>query len=275
MKDEAVTDALLRQFLLGQVEDEQRQRIESLFLTDSLIRERILVAEQDLIEEYLEDSLPSGDKSGFLSQYADTGTQQRRLRIAKTIKDWAGTEASMIQSPPVSASIGTRLRSRLNLKPVVAIPIGIAAAIAIIMIAVWLTGTIQRNRERLALEQEIARLNAGPRELSSRFSLTLPPVSFRSAEQSELTKPAGAQNVELGLMSLQTANYPSYRAMLRRVGDDQLITIPDLHAEPGRIIPIKLPTRFLTRGTYQIELSGIAADGSVSSAEEYRFTVRE
>jgi hypothetical protein len=275
MKDEAVTDALLRQFLLGQVDDEERQRIESLFLTNPLIRERILVAEQDLIEEYLDDSLPTADRKGFLSQYAETSLQQRRLRIAQTIKDWAGAEPGAISSPSAPAQVPTNLRPRFNLKPVVMIPIAIAAAIAVIFAVVWINGRIQRNREYLALQQEIARLNANRGEASSPFALTLAPVSLRSADQSELTKRVGVQREELRLISLQKEVYPSYRAVLRRVGDDQSITIPDLHAQPEKVIPIKLPSRVLTRGAYQIELSGIAADGSVRSTEEYGFTVRE
>ena len=52
MKEEAATDVLLRQFLLGKIDDEARQRIECLFLTDSLTKERILAAEQELIDDY-------------------------------------------------------------------------------------------------------------------------------------------------------------------------------------------------------------------------------
>ena len=66
MTEETLTDALLREFLLGKVNDEERERIESLFLTDSQTRERVLVLEQDLIEDYLEDSLTEEDKERFL-----------------------------------------------------------------------------------------------------------------------------------------------------------------------------------------------------------------
>jgi hypothetical protein len=95
MKDEtAITDALVRQYLLGYVDDEERQRIESLFLTDSKMRERLLVIEQDLVEDYLEDFLTPADKERFLLHYAQTPKQQRKLRITKSIKDRALAEAS-------------------------------------------------------------------------------------------------------------------------------------------------------------------------------------
>jgi hypothetical protein len=105
MKDETgITEALLRQYLLGNVDDEERQRIESLFLTDSIIRERLLAIEQDLIEGYLDDSLTSADKQRFLLHYGQTAKQQRELRITKSIKDWALEEASSTQITPVSVT---------------------------------------------------------------------------------------------------------------------------------------------------------------------------
>ena len=57
MKEETGGDAVLREFLLGGLDDEQRVLIEDQFLTDSQTWERVLAAEQELIEDYLEGSL--------------------------------------------------------------------------------------------------------------------------------------------------------------------------------------------------------------------------
>jgi len=72
VKEEILPDALLREFLLGKVGDEERVRIESLFLTDPEAREKILVIEQELTEDYLEDSLSAEDREKFLSRYGQT-----------------------------------------------------------------------------------------------------------------------------------------------------------------------------------------------------------
>ena len=76
MKDDSVTDALLREFLLGKLTDEDREKIEGLFLTDSQARERVLALEQDLVDDYLEDGLSQGDKVRFVSRYARTDEQR-------------------------------------------------------------------------------------------------------------------------------------------------------------------------------------------------------
>ena len=94
MKEESITDASLREFLLGKLADEELERVENLYLTDSQTRERVLALEQDLIEDWLENSLSEEDKERFLARYADTDEQRRKLRITKSIKDWAVTQAT-------------------------------------------------------------------------------------------------------------------------------------------------------------------------------------
>src|SRR5688500_7031961 len=126
MKEEAATDALLRQFLLGEVEDEERQRIESLFLTDSLMRERVLAAEQELIDDYLEGCLSAADRDTFVSRYGDTAAQRRKLRIAKSIQQWAVNQPKTpLVTPEPAVSAWGRLLKRLRPKPVLIIPIAV------------------------------------------------------------------------------------------------------------------------------------------------------
>jgi hypothetical protein len=106
MKKEILTDAVLREFLLGKVDDEEAARIESLFLTDSQAREKVLVIEQELIEDYLEDSLTAEDREKFLLRYGQTAAQLQQLRITKAIKDWAVRENASVQTVPTSVSSG-------------------------------------------------------------------------------------------------------------------------------------------------------------------------
>src|SRR6185503_8468225 len=114
VKDETVSDVLLREFLLGSVDEDERERIEDVFLTDSQARERMLVVEQELIEEYLEGALTTADREKFLSRYAQTAEQRRKLRITKSIKDWAMKEASLTQTKPVTVSNRSRLSTWLK-----------------------------------------------------------------------------------------------------------------------------------------------------------------
>ena len=275
MKDEIPTDAVLREFLLGKIDEEETARIESQFLTDSEAREKVLVVEQELIEDYLEDSLSGKDREQFLLRYGQTAAQLQQLRITKAIKDWALRENAMVQTP-VASSIWSRLRARQWLKPVFVIPITVTAIIAIVVGGIWLN----TRMKRAAFDRELAQLNspASLREIPEQmFSFNLSPVVVRSTESEIVIKrPAAATAiVELHLPWIQKERYPTYHAEIRRVGSDESYAIPNLQAENnGRYeIRLRFPARVLSRGQYQVRLSGIDNGGAGGTSEEYAFTV--
>ena len=273
MREEILTDALLREFLLGKVSDDDRERIENLFLTDSQAHERVLAAEQDLIEDYLEESLTSADEERFVSLYAQTDEQRRKLRITKSIIDWAVAEAPVIQ-PPVNASFWSRLRGWLRANPMV-VPVTATIMIAIVVVAAWLAS--RTGRQSAAIEQELAQLNtpASLRQaLPNMVSKDLWPVATRSGEQQVEINRAGIQYVELRLPWVQTERFSKYEATLLRDGKEDL-TIHDLEPPGDGPIRIRVTTQMLHRGQYRIELCGIAADGTAGPPEEYVFLVNE
>jgi hypothetical protein len=278
MKEEALSDALLRQFLLGRVTDEERQRIESLFLTDAEAKERTIAAEQELIDDYLEDGLTTEDRKQFHLHYGQTPEQQRKLKIARSIKEWA--ETATTEPVPVTRSswgvVGQRLRSKGALVTSIAL-----AAMILIVAAIWLRGIMEQRNRRLAIEQELAQLNS-PSELreplSQTPSLDLSPVIVRGAEQQpEIKLRPGIRIVELRLPWIQKERYPIYQAEVRPVGTDESFTIRNLQVENDReyAIRMRLPTNILKRGQYQIRLTGIAGDGASGITEEYPFVVSD
>src|SRR5262245_16578128 len=141
MKSESVSDALLRQVLLHNADDEQRQHIETLFLTDPVMRERVHAAEQELIDDYLEDSVASADKEKCLLLYAQTPEQQRRLRITKSIKDWAVAEYDAHEAPatePAKTDTGPlTIWNRLRLRPALIVPIAAVIILAVVFAVIW------------------------------------------------------------------------------------------------------------------------------------------
>lgn len=280
MKQEALTDALLREFLIGNLDDEQRDRIESQFLTDAKARERILAVEQDLIEDYLEESLTTAEKERFLHIYGRTAEQRQKLRITKSIKDWAVSEASVLQAAAAPVPIWSRFWTRVRVKPLFIVPIAATVVVAIVLALVWLNSKVKQSKH-LAVEQELAEINSpgNLREVPSQMvSLDLKPVTVRSVEmQTGFNLRADVELVELRLAWIQKQRYSAYQAELRRLGDDEVFRIPNLQAENdgAYTIRVRVPAHILSRGSYQIQIKGINNDGSASPAEEYHFAVRE
>lgn len=278
MKEDSVTDALLREFLLGKLADADRERMEGLFLTDSAIRERVLALEQDLIDDYLEDTLNQDDKQRFVSRYAQTDEQRRKLRITGAIKDWAFREARAPHPAAPTISVWNRIWTWLRLKPRFVVPIAITIVLAIVFVVVWVNSRAEQ-RKHLALEQELVQLNSPASMREAPLQITpfdLRPVSVRSGQpQAELKIPVEIRFIELRLPWIQTERYPMYQAEVRRLGDGEVFTIPNLQAESNGeyTIRLRLPAQMLTRGNYQIKLNGVSTDGSAKSSEEYSFVV--
>ncbi len=281
MKDEFVTDLEITRFLLGDVNDEDRQSLERLFISDPKSRERILIVENDLIDDYLEDCLSASDREKFVRQYGETPQHRRKIRIARSIKEYAVSEV-MLTRPVASANPKWRnFLSSLGLRrPIWLIPVA-ALTVACVVAFVWLVQLnrrkAQENDRRVAIERELVDLNAPSSIHDQMFSIVLPPVSVRSVQSTaELTPRADLRVVELQLLWTQKEQYKSYRAVLRRIDDTEQFTVPNLHVENssgGRAVRVRLPTRILRRGLYQVNVTGVAEDGASGQVEEYTFTV--
>jgi hypothetical protein len=162
------------------------------------------------------------------------------------------------------------------------VPLAVTATVAIVVALVWVNSRrTERHREYLAMQQELVQLNtpSSLREVPPGMSLlTLKPGSVRSVDpEPELKRGPDGSVAEMRLLWMQKDDYPAYQAVLRRTGDEQSYSIPNLTAEreDGKFIRIRLPNHRLTRGNYQIELSGVAADGAKNPPEVYSFAVSE
>lgn len=278
MREETITDEVLREFLLGGLHDDERDLIEGQFLTDSQTRERILAAEQDLIEDYLEDSLTIADKEKFISLYARTPEQRRKLRITRSIKNWAVTEAASPRAIPANVSTWGRLRNWLRMRPAI-IPVAVVIMIAIVIGAVWLNRRAEQRNRRLAIEQELAQLNS-PSSMRGRppglIQVDLRPAVRSFDKSAEITR-ENVQFVDLVLPWTKPERYSKYQVEVRCVDGSEPFRIDNRVAESDRdyAIRVRLSTKILKRGQYQLELTGIEPDGSAGSSEEYIFSVRD
>lgn len=308
MKDESLSDASLRQFLLGKMNEDERERIESLFLTDPIMRERVLAVEQDLIEDYLEDSLSVSDREEFVLRYAQTAEQQRKLRITRSIKEWAiaedrerasaasdvgdlartgaaldvgelarsGAASDVGRSGPSTGSWWSRIWGRLGLRPSLVVPIAAVIIVAVVFALIWLNRW-NGQRRQFAIEQEVARLNSaeGLREFPPRTpALSLRPLALRSGQSPPEVRLSSGDVVELQLVLIESARFPSYNAVVRRHDGAGAFTVPNLQPDSdGKTIPLRLPSQFLNRGLYLINLTAPAADRSTVSVAEYQLNV--
>jgi hypothetical protein len=280
MKEGPMTKEVARRYLLGAVDDSERHRIETMFMTDPETKETILTAEEELLEDYLEGTLSEPDSARFLERYGHEPRQQRRLRITASIREYALSEAQRSQVG-ISATQWRGFASLSWLRERRFLPIA-ASLIVLAIGAIWLIQwNNQRQREaymRLALERELTDLNS-PSSLNQNHArilfVMLPPVSLRSINsRPEVTPQSPYEIIELQLILPQTQDVQNYTAVLRRVGETDGFTVANLRREKvsaGTVVKLRLPAKSLPRGPYEISLTGIPN----GPAQQYDFVIAD
>src|SRR5262249_44452143 len=146
-RDLVVTDDLLIRFLLGELEDEERTRVaERSFLDDDLF-DRLLEAENDLVDRYVKGELTARERERFEKVVLQREPMRERVAFARTLES-ALSGPSRVSS--AASAIQTDARVGGNRKR---FRYGLAVAAALVVIvggAVWI---IRRG--------EVLRRNAG------------------------------------------------------------------------------------------------------------------
>ncbi len=244
----------MRQFLLDRLDLHERERIEEQFLTDRSFQEQLLIAEETLIEDYLDNFLNDAEREQFDSVFLSSPEQREKLTIARAIRSAARSERK-----------SQRLFSVLR---------AAAAVIAIIGI-VWLIQyyfTGQERTKRLAIQAELTELNSGSSGLVGEM-LVLAPVNTRGSAAPVLSKRTAPPVVDLFLIPT-SVDYTNFKAAIRQDGTAGSFEVSNLKLADragGRGVLLRIPAGGFDPGTYKIELSAIDTKGTSIFAGEYRF----
>lgn len=110
----------IKQYLLGRLELTKQEEFEHRLLTDNAYLEELLIAEDDLVDEYERNKLSSDELESFHRHFLSTPERREKLRFAKTFRKYVESSASpdslseseVDQSPSWFQSIILLLRPR-------------------------------------------------------------------------------------------------------------------------------------------------------------------
>ena len=88
-----ITDEEIRSYLLGTLADAPREQIEDTLLVSDEGLLRLEMAEEDLIEEFLDDQLDAEQRSLFLSQFLCTSARKDKLAYLRAIRQLAARQS--------------------------------------------------------------------------------------------------------------------------------------------------------------------------------------
>jgi hypothetical protein len=281
MKEEDVEEVSLRRFLLGQLNEDERERVEERFTTDRDFRELVLLVEDELVEAYLDGSLPKAEKELFVEHLLSTPEQRRKIRIAGSLRSYlvAGEPASPAvpaREAREPASVGGGIsHGGFLFNRTALLAASLALLLALVFGSVWLFG-VQRQRNQLAeVRRALEQLNRLPIPDGS-IGVFLSPLAVRGGgAKNTLPSPNDGSVAHLWLLLVKD-EYQSYQVVFWKEGDAERFTLGGLRAEAtpsGKAIPVRLPAGLLRPGTYVFKLNGVTADGRTEEVGEYDFRV--
>lgn len=269
---------VIRQYLLGELGEEERERFEERFITDREFKEQVLMAEDDLVESYLNDELSQEESRRFRTHFLSTPQQVQKLQIAQAMNRYFSVEAAAHSPPRLMQRLQTWFASLLWPKRR---PLAYAGAVLLFLCAGVLGWLALRQGptpglDDVAFVRELERLN-GPDAPPAALTVVLPPGSLRGSARPPVAPPARAESVEL-LLVLPTADeYRSYRAVLRKLDQPGEVATTALKVVTtgggSKAISFNIPAQRISHGDYNIALGGLNAAGSFEPLADYNFIV--
>jgi hypothetical protein len=281
----------IRRLLLGELQPEERARVEQEFLMNAAYREEILAIESDLIDDYLDGMLSPEQREKLQRHLASTPEQRTRIRISRLVKR---NLTSGAPAPVFDRGSPNDARPVLDIKflrignPLVYLPIAAIVLVAILLGAFEVINVRRINNERFAaesrrleIERELARLNHESRKVPASnfrvFSATLLPIRTRGASApAQFSPPPNPEVLELKLV-VTGESYRTYSAEIQKPAFAAGFTITDLTIETvegSKAVVLRLPYRLFSEGEFRILLRGLTSDDKMEDIGEYVLQIK-
>jgi len=264
----------IMQYLLGQARPEDASSLEERLVTESEFYNEILIAEDELIDQYFSGELSEAERESFENYFLLMPERQSKVRFGRAFNKYVSTVEPLPDEDPLSedASEGTRDVPKPPPKePFYSfLPFGnpiLSYSLAAALILIVFTGSW------LAVKNWRQTGSPNPGKV---LAVTLTPGLTRGGDGvGKITIPPGTGAVELRL-ELSRDDYVSYRAVLLADDRSEVWRADDLKSssESGpRFIAARVPARSLPPGSYRVKLSGVLVDGRLEDLPSYQFSV--
>lgn len=282
--DEQSSEAILRRYLLGDLDDVERDKVEERLFSDDGVAEELAHAESDLIDDYALAVLSKRDRDLFEQNFVLTDERRRNLLFGQAVDAYLEQEISPLvesQRWPWQNEILTFLSTHKGWA------VAGAAAVILLLLSVpivlkWFAPNDQfapKRAQREDAERRLKELNRAT--LSSQklagLDLLLQPSSLLrdggGLQQIEITQDVSVLNLRLVLPSVQ---HSKYIVTAKNVEGQELFSVDDLSPEvngTAASILVKLLTEFLPTNDYQFELKGVTPDGKTVNVGLYNLRV--
>jgi hypothetical protein len=280
MKDIERERLLIRQYLLGELDEHEREQLEQRVITNPDYKEQVLITEEELLEEFVKGTLSPRELELFTRMYSSSPAQRRKVKIAQALNRYALGHSPVVQSTAhrswARSLIGLfSSKNRFHQFSLAALILVLAVGGSILVY--WLIAHLWRA-DYYALQQ----LNQASSEIlqpsSSVVSVSLPPLLLRgTGETRNITITKQTQTVQLRLPDPSGGTY-WFQAVLKDNQRAEVFRLEDLRArqiDQHFVLVLQIPARMLKPQNYELEISEKRADGTYETPSIYPVQVTE
>jgi anti-sigma factor RsiW len=309
LKQVAQNDDLLTRYLLGDLSDEEQERVEERYISDPGFYDQLLVAEDDLIDSYAERALTPQQLAGFEKHFLRSPERQKKVAFAEAWMAYVARQSVAAKAAAVERKITEKKRSLFEFLRPAAWPLAarVAAAVLVLVVGGWLIfevlrlktqveqteaqrAALQQQNEDLAqqidaeknhslelaakLEEERLQPPAQPNQVSSNIvSFFLTPGLLRgNGEAKRNVIPTGAREVNLQL-SFNDEQYERYDVVITNV-EGREVWRKDAgkpqSRNGGKAITVRVPAGLFKTNDYIVNVIGTDSSDKVA---RFVFTV--
>jgi len=257
------SDKTLRRYLLGQLSRRRSDRLEKNYLSDDHLHQRLLLAEDDLIDAYLDGQLSTEQRALFKEHFLNTAERIERVALARDIR-------RISQGTPHTDE--TLLPRRLALR--LALPIALTATAALIALGalfLW-----RRN----PTTPDPAQTMVKPSNPGALSAISRPTVAFllspatRSMENAGNTVHLPTRPATVRLVFQANGSLMSrYRATIHPVAGTADLTVDVKVSIKESSLMLDLPSEALAPGDYEVFFEELASGGDWAKSGGAAFRV--
>ena len=150
MTHETAEEKQLCQYLLGKLAEDEQRQLEEQLMTQANLFEQLEVLEDELIDEYLRNTLSNKDREGFEKHFLSSPERHQKLRFAQAFRSYVAVANEGKEKEPSKSSLWQTLWATLRAQtPVLSygLPVVILGGF---LGGLWMAGTIQRLQTEVA-----------------------------------------------------------------------------------------------------------------------------
>jgi hypothetical protein len=238
----------IKNYLLGLMSENDVEAIDLQILSDKDMEDTLLEAENELIEDYLDENLSNEEIKAFNENYLINDERRKRVEFVRLMRSYAEKQTTETEIKP---SFFEQLKSFFTLRPLrlAVVSIALILALGIAWQVIFNSNKISTDTELVALnKQDLSNLD----EFKNLKNVSLISGNVRSGGNGNLLK--ANDLTDKVLLRLALPNQSANKDFTVKISQNNQVKQTFTQRTIGQEVRLLIPKSILTKGEYQITL---------------------